>query len=105
MSIAIVSCSIVLIVLAWKVSNWVWLTPKKLEKRLKEQGLRGNPYKLLYGDFKEISTLFKEAHAKPINPSDDFVSRVIPHFCEAVKKYGMMYLLIAIFLFEYVNSN
>ncbi|XP_027162307.1 cytochrome P450 CYP72A219-like [Coffea eugenioides] len=79
---------LLILVLAWKVFNWAWLTPKKLEKRLKEQGLRGNPYKLLYGDFKENSTLFKEAHSKPINLSDDFVPRVIPHFCAVVKKYG-----------------
>ncbi|XP_027061111.1 cytochrome P450 CYP72A219-like [Coffea arabica] len=83
------SCILLLIsVLAWRAFNWAWLTPKKLEKRLKEQGLRGNPYKLLYGDFKEIATHFKEAHSKPINVSDDFVPRVIPHFCAAVKKYG-----------------
>ncbi|KAL3502801.1 hypothetical protein ACH5RR_037250 [Cinchona calisaya] len=88
--IAIFSSCILLSILvpAWKVFNWVWLTPKKHEKRLKEQGFRGNPYNLLYGDFKEISTLFKEAHSKPINLSDDFVPRVIPHFYEAVKKYG-----------------
>nr|XP_027064584.1 cytochrome P450 CYP72A219-like [Coffea arabica] len=83
------SCILLLIlVLAWKVFNQVWLTPKKLEKRLKEQGFRGNPYKLLYGDFKEISTLFKEALSKPINLTDDFVPRVIPHFYAATKKYG-----------------
>lgn len=89
------SCIFLLIlVLAWRVFNWVWLTPKKLEKQLKEQGLRGNPYKLLYGDFKEISTLFQEAHSKPVNLSDDFVPRVIPHVYEAVKKYGK-YLLFS----------
>ena len=79
--------------LAWKVFNCAWLTPKRLEKRLKEQGLRGNPYKLLYGDFKQISTLLKEAHSKTINLSDDLFPRVIPHLHEAVKKYGKYYLL------------
>ncbi|XP_027172442.1 cytochrome P450 CYP72A219-like isoform X1 [Coffea eugenioides] len=76
------------LVLAWKVFNCAWLTPKRLEKRLKEQGLRGNPYKFLYGDFKQISTLLKEAHSKTINLSDDLFPRVIPHLHEAVKKYG-----------------
>ncbi|XP_071907173.1 cytochrome P450 CYP72A219-like isoform X3 [Coffea arabica] len=83
------SCVLLLIlVLTWKAFDWVWLTPKKLEKRLKEQGLGGNPCKLLYEDFKETSTLFEEAHSKPVNLSEDFVPRVIPHFCKAVKKYG-----------------
>ncbi|KAL3502797.1 hypothetical protein ACH5RR_037246 [Cinchona calisaya] len=87
-SIAVISSFLVLLVLVWRVFNWVWLKPKKLEKQLKEQGIKGNPYKLLYGDFKEISTLFKEAHSKPINLSDDILPRVIPYFPEAIKKYG-----------------
>ncbi|XP_027127468.1 cytochrome P450 CYP72A219-like [Coffea arabica] len=84
---AISSCAAILVV-AWRVLNWVWLRPKKLEKRLKEQGLKGNPYRLLYGDFKEISTLIREAQSKPINLSDDILPRILPALPDALKKYG-----------------
>ncbi|XP_027172967.1 cytochrome P450 CYP72A219-like [Coffea eugenioides] len=86
------SCLLLLLLLAvivsWKVLNWVWFRPKKLEKRLKEQGFRGNPYKRLHGDFKDISALYTEAHSKNLSLSDDIVPRVIPEYLEAVKKYG-----------------
>nr|XP_027127153.1 cytochrome P450 CYP72A219-like [Coffea arabica] len=84
------SCLLLLVVVAvsWKALNWVWFRPKKLEKLLKEQGFRGNPYKLLHGDIKEMSTLHKEAQSKNLNLSDDIVPRVIPQYLGAVKKYG-----------------
>ncbi|XP_027127196.1 cytochrome P450 CYP72A219-like [Coffea arabica] len=86
--IVLVSSCLVLSVLAWKVLSWVWFKPRKLEKHLKQQGFKGNPYKLFYGDFKEIGTLFQEAYSKPISLSDDIVPRVIPHFLGTVNKYG-----------------
>ena len=88
--IVLVSSCLVLSVLAWKVLSWVWLKPRKLEKHLKQQGFKGNPYKLFYGDFKEIGTLFQEAYSKPISLSDDIVPRVIPHFLGTVNKYGKL---------------
>nr|QWX38539.1 secologanin synthase 4 [Ophiorrhiza pumila] len=82
------SCVLVLLALAWRVLNWVWFHPKKLEKQLREQGFRGNPYKIFYGDFKEISTMFKEANSKTINLSDNIVPRIIPHIHGILNKYG-----------------
>ncbi|XP_027064399.1 cytochrome P450 CYP72A219-like isoform X1 [Coffea arabica] len=82
------SCCVVLSVLAWRALNWAWFQPKKLQKHLKQQGFKGNPYKLIYGDFKQISSLFQEANSKPISLSDDIVPRIVPHFLEAVNKYG-----------------
>ncbi|KAL3509068.1 hypothetical protein ACH5RR_028469 [Cinchona calisaya] len=85
--VSVFSCSIVL-VFVWRALNWVWFRPKWLEKCLRGEGSRGNPYKFLYGDLKEISALYKQAQAKPISLSDDVVPRVLPHFLGAVKKYG-----------------
>ncbi|XP_027127510.1 cytochrome P450 CYP72A219-like [Coffea eugenioides] len=82
------SCCVVLSVLAWRVLNWAWFQPKKLQKHLKQQGFKGNPYKLIYGDLKQISSLFQEANSKPISLSDGIVPRIAPHFLEAVNKYG-----------------
>ncbi|KAF3656872.1 hypothetical protein FXO38_13944 [Capsicum annuum] len=62
--------------------------PKKLEKYLIENGLKGNPYKLLYGDFKELKKSVIEAQSKPINFSDDIAQKLIPFFLNAINKNG-----------------
>ncbi|KAJ0100887.1 hypothetical protein Patl1_04981 [Pistacia atlantica] len=52
----------------WKVLDWVWLKPKKLEMLLRRQGFSGNSYKLLHGDTKEMFRITKQAKTRPINP-------------------------------------
>ncbi|KAK3029560.1 hypothetical protein RJ639_038449 [Escallonia herrerae] len=84
----LVPCAIVVLVLAWRVLNSVWLRPRKLEKYLRQQGLRGTSYKLLYGDMKEVSAMMKEAQSRPISLSDDIVPRLIPFAQKAIKNYG-----------------
>ena len=39
--------AIAVLVWTWKVVNWLWLRPKKLEKLLRKQGLQGTSYTLL----------------------------------------------------------
>ncbi|XP_030492227.2 cytochrome P450 CYP72A219 [Cannabis sativa] len=72
----------------WRVVDWVWLRPKRLEKGLRKQGFKGNPYRFLFGDLKESSKLIKEATSKPINLSDDVNPRIFPFLDLTVKKYG-----------------
>ncbi|KAA8524997.1 hypothetical protein F0562_011365 [Nyssa sinensis] len=83
-----VSCATILIILAWRVLNYVWLRPKKLEKCLREQGLNGSSYKLLFGDLKEMSMMVEEAKSNPINLSDDIVPRIIPFIHKSIETYG-----------------
>ncbi|XP_034678010.1 cytochrome P450 CYP72A219-like [Vitis riparia] len=78
----------VLISCLWRLLNWVWLRPKRLERCLREQGLAGNSYRLLQGDSKEMSRMMKEAYSRPISLSDDIVQRVLPFHCHFIKKYG-----------------
>ncbi|KAK2422927.1 cytochrome P450 72A68 [Trifolium repens] len=73
---------------SWKVLNWLWLRPKKLEKLLREQGLQGNPYKILLGDTNDLFKMEKEARSKPMNLSDDIAPRVIPYIQQSVKIHG-----------------
>ncbi|XP_049375497.1 cytochrome P450 CYP72A219-like isoform X9 [Solanum verrucosum] len=81
--------AITLFVCLWKVLNWVWFNPKKLEKLLRKQGLNGNSYRLLYGDMKDLSGMIKEANSKPMNMFDhDLAPRMVPFFLETIKKYG-----------------
>ncbi|PHU07647.1 Cytochrome [Capsicum chinense] len=80
---------IILSIGAWRVFNWVWLRPKRLEKCLRRQGFRGNRYRMFYGDKKDMSEMIKEArNSKPISLSDDILPKVIPHIFQTVKKFG-----------------
>ncbi|XP_073146760.1 cytochrome P450 CYP72A219-like [Henckelia pumila] len=72
----------------WRAANWVWLRPKKLENLLRKQGFHGNPYRFLYGDFKELRKMVEEAISKPINVDDDIKPRVIPFPLKTITKYG-----------------
>ncbi|KAM7517455.1 hypothetical protein LguiB_016417 [Lonicera macranthoides] len=84
------SCAVALLLTHWvyRLVNWVWLRPKRLEKCLRDQGFSGNPYRLLSGDQEESSTLIVEAKSKPINLSDDIKQRVIPHVLHTISKHG-----------------
>ncbi|KAK4714492.1 hypothetical protein R3W88_020399 [Solanum pinnatisectum] len=64
-------CVAILLVYTWKVLNWAW-----------QRGLKGNPYKLLYGDLNELTKSILEAKSKPINFSDDIAQRLIPFFLQ-----------------------
>lgn len=81
---------LVTITWAWRVVNWVWLRPKRLEKCLKQQGLKGTPYRLLFGDLKESYKMIKEARSKPINLSDDIATRLFPFVLQTVRNYGII---------------
>ncbi|KAJ7981924.1 Cytochrome P450 [Quillaja saponaria] len=83
-----VTCTVVLI-WAWRVLNWLWLKPKKLERQLRKQGFQGNPYKFWYGDNKQTRQMTMEARAKPMNPSSDNIApRVHPYVIQTIKNYG-----------------
>lgn len=88
-----ISFAIVVVLCAWKMVNMVWLRPKKLEKYLKNQGLKGNKYRLLFGDMKELSALFQQSKSKHINI--DEVDEVLPHVVaftyHSMQKHGKIY--------------
>ncbi|XP_062007275.1 cytochrome P450 72A397-like [Rosa rugosa] len=74
----------------WGVLDWLWFKPKKLERLLREQGLKGNSYRFMYGDSKETANLLKQASSKPMNlsTSHDIVGRVTPFDEQTIKTYG-----------------
>ncbi|XP_057792339.1 cytochrome P450 CYP72A219-like [Salvia miltiorrhiza] len=83
-----ISCGFVALIYLWKVLNWVWLTPRNLEKILRQQGFNGNSYKLFYGDFKEIERITEDAMSKPMEFTNDIEPRATPIFHQATKNYG-----------------
>ncbi|XVF79181.1 hypothetical protein PTKIN_Ptkin14bG0199400 [Pterospermum kingtungense] len=82
-----------LMVWGWRILNWVWLKPKRLEKCLRQQGFTGNSYRFLSGDMKEISVMTKQASAKPMPLSDDIVPYVAPFVHQTVRNYGLSQIM------------
>ncbi|RDX71479.1 11-oxo-beta-amyrin 30-oxidase, partial [Mucuna pruriens] len=87
-----IACIILILIVgliwAYRVLNWLWLKPKRLERLLRNQGLQGNPYKFFYGDLKEITKLEKEARSKPMNLNHHILSYVFPYLHQTVNKLG-----------------
>ncbi|KAI8571261.1 hypothetical protein RHMOL_Rhmol01G0105600 [Rhododendron molle] len=77
----------VVIWLGWSALNWVWLRPRRLERRLREQGLSGTSYKLLFGDLKDSSNMTERAKSSPIPFSQDILPRVVPFLHNSVDTY------------------
>ncbi|KAH9611602.1 hypothetical protein KSS87_007785 [Heliosperma pusillum] len=87
-AIIVISCATLILTWAWKLLNWAWFKPKKLEKKLREQGLNGNSYRPLYGDVKDTFKMRDEARKKPIPFTNDFITRLLPFLHQHVDKYG-----------------
>ncbi|KAL8131895.1 hypothetical protein AgCh_007705 [Apium graveolens] len=83
-----VFCTIGLSILGWRILNWVWLRPRKLEEILRKQGFRGNPYKIFFGDIRELVKMLAEVKLKPIGLADDILPRVVPGDVHTVEKHG-----------------
>ncbi|XP_027077077.1 secologanin synthase-like [Coffea eugenioides] len=65
-----------------------WFRPKKLEKCLRKQGFKGNPYRLFRGDLYESAKLLRDAHSKPIQLGDNIVKRMMPEVYNSVQTHG-----------------
>lgn len=72
----------------WKVLNWAWLKPKKLEKWMRDQGYKGNSYNLLIGDMKQLVKMVNESRSKPLPITHDITSYVLPFDHHIITKYG-----------------
>ncbi|MED6121611.1 hypothetical protein PIB30_031828 [Stylosanthes scabra] len=84
-----VTAMIVAVISIWRVPNWLWLTPKKLEKLLREQGFQGNPYRILVGDTEDIQKMLKQSQSKPMDVSDDdILHRFLCHIQQNINRYG-----------------
>ncbi|KAL1348560.1 hypothetical protein HN51_024527 [Arachis hypogaea] len=73
----------------WSALKWVWLKPKSIERRLRQQGIKGNSYRPLVGDIRDMIKMIKQVKSKPMDPhSNEIAPRVLPYVVHTVAKYG-----------------
>lgn len=79
-------------VLAWcavRVAEWAWWRPRRLERALRSQGLRGTAYRSLAGDAALGVRLNGEARSRTLPlRCHDVVPRAMPMFHQAMKEHG-----------------
>nr|BAN19928.1 cytochrome P450 [Echinochloa phyllopogon] len=67
----------------------LWWAPRRLERALRAQGLRGTSYRFLTGDLKEYGRANKEAWSRPLPlRRHDIAAYVAPFICAAVREHG-----------------
>ncbi|PIN01115.1 Cytochrome P450 CYP4/CYP19/CYP26 subfamily [Handroanthus impetiginosus] len=71
-----------------RIVNYVWLRPRRLERWLRSQGFKGNPYRLWYGDLKDVAKMTMDVQSKTINLEDDIDPYALPFHHHIVQKYG-----------------
>ncbi|XP_071689849.1 cytochrome P450 CYP72A219-like [Rutidosis leptorrhynchoides] len=86
--VAIAIVIVVIVRWGWKVLNWAWFKPKKLEKWLRNEGYNGNSYKFVFGDMIEFAKMVKQGRAEPIPITHDFTSYALPFDHHIITKYG-----------------
>ncbi|WOH06832.1 hypothetical protein DCAR_0626261 [Daucus carota subsp. sativus] len=100
-SIIISVISVFILSFTIKLAKKFWLRPKKVEKRLREIGFKGNSYRFFYGDAKEMEQMRIRVLSKPIDlSSDDIASRVLPYHHYLAQKYGMKIYMYKLSLYQ-----
>jgi len=84
------AAAVLLLWWAAAVLEWAWLSPRRMERALRAQGLRGTRYRFLWGDLKEERRLTGAALARPVpmNRPHDILPRVSPLLHRAVQEHG-----------------
>ncbi|XP_042441869.1 cytochrome P450 CYP72A219-like [Zingiber officinale] len=79
-----------LLVAAWAVRmlNWAFWKPRRLDRALRSQGLKGSSYRPISGDLKDFVRLAEEARAKPMPFSHAIFSHVSPFLQSATEAHG-----------------
>ncbi|CAN6289570.1 unnamed protein product [Urochloa humidicola] len=74
---------------AGRLLHGMWWRPRRLERALRAQGLRGTPHRLLAGDLREHARLCREAWSRPLPlRCHDVAPRVAPFLCRVVWEHG-----------------
>ncbi|KQK08823.1 cytochrome P450 72A13 [Brachypodium distachyon] len=84
-AVAILCCAV-------QILEWAWWAPRRMDRSLRAQGLRGTQYRFFRGDLKEEQRLMAAALSRPV-PMDrahDIVSRVAPLLHRVMEEHGKL---------------
>ncbi|CAD6203500.1 unnamed protein product [Miscanthus lutarioriparius] len=74
---------------AGRLLHRLWWRPRRLERALRAQGLRGTPHRLLASDLRENARMNREAWSRPLPlRCHDIAPRVAPFLCRNVREHG-----------------
>ncbi|KAG8499855.1 hypothetical protein CXB51_006264 [Gossypium anomalum] len=77
--VILVPCCFFLIALIKFLYEYMW-TPLRIEHMMNSQGIKGPPYKFIYGNNKQVTKMRTEASSKCLALTDDIFPKVQPHF-------------------------
>ncbi|KOM56057.1 hypothetical protein LR48_Vigan10g194900 [Vigna angularis] len=70
-----------------------WLTPMRIRKMMKKQGVHGPKPSFLIGNITEMTSLVSRAVSQDMKTiSHDIVARILPHFVVWSNQYGKRFL-------------
>ncbi|TVU35807.1 hypothetical protein EJB05_17731, partial [Eragrostis curvula] len=79
---------------AWRALEWGWLSPRRLGRALRAQGIRGTPYRFPAGDLKEEARRLEAERAKSMPLQSHSISaRVQPIVHNTVKEHGKISMI------------
>lgn len=84
----VLSCVVVAVAASVKLLNWMWFRPRKLEKFLRKQGVKGNSYRPVVGDLKDFIRASRAEQPKFIQLSDNIVPHIFPYHNAYLSNYG-----------------
>ncbi|KAL6656129.1 hypothetical protein ACP70R_006955 [Stipagrostis hirtigluma subsp. patula] len=74
---------------AGRLANQLWWRPRRLERALRAQGLRGTAYRFPAGDLPEYARMNREAWARPLPlRCHDIAPRVAPFLHRGLREHG-----------------
>ncbi|EES01111.1 cytochrome P450 72A13 [Sorghum bicolor] len=84
------AAAVLLLWLAAQVLEWAWWAPRRMNRALRAQGLRGTQYRLLWGDLMEDQRLIAAAKTRPVSVDrpHDILPRVAPLLHHAIQEHG-----------------
>ncbi|XP_042477325.1 cytochrome P450 72A397-like [Macadamia integrifolia] len=87
-SVVMVTLGSLILWCVWKLLDFFWLQPKKLERLLREQGYDLTPYKFPFGNMFDYAKMQMESESKPIKITHAIAERVAPWNLQIIRTYG-----------------
>ncbi|MBA0647500.1 hypothetical protein Goklo_015372 [Gossypium klotzschianum] len=88
--VILVPCCFFLIVLMKFFCEYMWIPPR-IQNIMNSQGIKGPPYKFIYGNNKQVTKMRMEALSKCLALTDDIFPKVQPHFYTWINRYGKIH--------------